>query len=77
MTENLSTSDQEIFSDVVERGIELGVSTQEAFNELVDEVIEAHREIGELSDDQDLIGDGAVIKERWEEYQARLNEQAQ
>lgn len=75
MVENLSTSDQEIFDDVVERGIADGVTTQEAFNELVDEVIEAHREVGELSDDQDLMGDESAIKMRWPEFQARLNEE--
>lgn len=75
MVENLSTSDQEIFDDVVERGIADGVNTQEAFNELVDEVIEAHREVGELSDDQDLMGDESAIKMRWPEFQARLNEE--
>ena len=75
MIQNLLTSDQEIFEDVIERGIGLGVATQEAFNKLVDEVIEAHREVGELHDDQNLIGDEEVIKERWGEYQTRLNEQ--
>jgi hypothetical protein len=75
MIENLATSDQEIFEDVCDQGIAAGVTTQEAFNELVDEVIEAHREVGELADDQDLIGDEAAIKARWGEYQDRLSEE--
>lgn len=72
MTENLISSDQNLFEEIVERGIAEGVADQEAYNQLVSDTIEEHRRVVELHDDQDLEGDEDVLQARWPEYQQRL-----
>lgn len=72
MTENLMTSDQDLFEEIVERGIAEGVADQEGFNQLVSDIIEEHRRVEELADDQDLEGDEDALQARWPEYQQRL-----
>lgn len=73
MQENLTTSDQALFEEVVKRGIAEGVANQEAYNQLVSDIIEGHRRVAELHNDQDLEGSEDVLEARWPEYQKRLN----
>lgn len=76
MTENLMMSDQDLFEEIVDRGIAEGVNNQEAYNQLVADVIEQHRRWGEMHDDQDLEGDEDALQARWPEYEERLNDLA-
>lgn len=76
MTENLISSEQDLFEEVVEKGLAEGVANQEAFNQLVSDVIEQHRRWGEEHDDNDLERQEDDLQARWPEYEARLNESA-
>jgi hypothetical protein len=75
MIENLTFSVDELFEEVVEAGVEQGVNEETAYFDLVDTVLEAHRSIGELHDDQNLDGHADVVKARFGEYMKRLEAQ--
>lgn len=68
MTENLSFSAEELFEEIVERGRNEGVNTEEGYNDLVDEVIEEHRRVGEYHDDQNLEGYKEQLRGRVSEF---------
>jgi uncharacterized protein YihD (DUF1040 family) len=66
---NLDTLNrEELFRELVELAKEEGVTSQEMWNELVDEVLDSHLDIGELNADQDLEGVKAQLNGMWEEY---------
>ncbi len=75
MTENLAFSIEDLYEEVVAAGIEQAVNEESTYFDLVDEVIEEHREIGELHDDQNLDAYADVIKARFANYMKRLEEQ--
>ena len=68
MVEFLSTNKQGIFEEIVERGRELGVENQEAYNDLCDDVVNEKLEVGEMDEDSDTIGLVEQLKGRWSEY---------
>ena len=72
MVEFLDMSVQALFEESVSRGITEGVSNEEAYVELVSNVIADHRRLGELADDNDLEGMEDVLSARWAEFEARL-----
>jgi len=75
MTENLAFSIEDLFEEVVAAGVEQAINEESAYFDLVDEVIEEHREIGELHDDQNLDGYADVLKARFTLYMKRLEDQ--
>ncbi|MFA5945500.1 MAG: hypothetical protein WC802_01125 [Patescibacteria group bacterium] len=75
MTENIIFSLEDLFEEVVSAGVEQGINEESAYFDLVDEVIEEHREIGELHDDQGLDAHADVLKARFAEYMKRLEAQ--
>lgn len=46
-----------------------GVTTQEAWDELVEEVVNAHLDLGELSDDEDIEAITETLCTAWSEYE--------
>ncbi len=75
MTENLAISEQELFDEITDRAIDEGVTDAEAFGQLVEAVINEHIDAGELDKDDDTEGMEDRIKDRWGEFEQRLNEQ--
>lgn len=75
MTENLTFSIEDLFEEVVAAGVEQGVNEETAYFDLVDTVIEEHRRIGEMHDDQNLDAHAEVLKARFAEYMKRLEGQ--
>ena len=66
---NLDTLNQaELFTEISELAREAGISSQEDWNGLCDEVVESHMDIGELNDDQDIDGFLEVLHQKWAEY---------
>lgn len=61
-----------LFEEVVERGREQGVASQGAYDELVDEVIEDHRGVGEMHDDSPTEDLEAQLRGRWADYKEAL-----
>ncbi len=76
MVENLALSNQELFEEVVERGLAEGAADREAYEGIVDDVLEQHREWMELHDDQNLEEKEEDLKSRWPEYEQRLSDRA-
>ena len=70
MTQNKDpqASLQGLFEEVVTRGMNAGATTQNSYDDLVAEVIEEHRSVGELNDDQDLVGMAEQLRVRFGEY---------
>jgi len=75
MTENIIFSLEDLFEEVVSAGVEQGINEESSYFDLVDEVIEEHRSIGELHDDQGLAAHADVLKARFSEYLKRLEAQ--
>ncbi|MEO5927881.1 MAG: hypothetical protein ABIO72_04125 [Patescibacteria group bacterium] len=66
---NLDTLNRdELFRELVELAKEEGVTSQEMWNELVDELLDSHLNIGEMDKDQDLEGLKVQLNGMWEEY---------
>jgi len=69
-------SNQEIFDEIIERGIQSGVTDQEAYNQLVETVLEEHQDVGELDKDQNIELKEDVLKARWNEFKSELDRRA-
>jgi hypothetical protein len=65
--DTLNTGD--LFAEISDLAREQGVTSQEDWSELCDEVIDSHFDIGELNDDQDLEGKREGLRMMWAEYQ--------
>lgn len=72
MTEFLTFDLDATFRSLQARMQEEGVFDKEAYDDLVDEVLEEKRELGELDDDNDLVEYAAKLKARWPEAEASL-----
>ncbi|PJA45220.1 hypothetical protein CO174_04295 [Candidatus Uhrbacteria bacterium CG_4_9_14_3_um_filter_50_9] len=71
---NLSFSMEALFQQLLQRGKEQGVTQQDAYNDLVEEVIENHRAIGEIDTDDATEDMEAQLRGRWLDYQDLLQE---
>ena len=66
---NLDTLDRnDLYKEIADLARDQGVSDQPTWDELVDEVIDSHLEMGELNADQDLENVRTLLHEAWEEY---------
>ena len=72
MVEFLVENIEEIFDELVGQGREQGVTDQEAYSMLIENVIEEHRELGEIHDDSETETMEEMLRGRWEEFQERL-----
>ncbi|MBI2443948.1 MAG: hypothetical protein HYV42_01755 [Candidatus Magasanikbacteria bacterium] len=59
----------ELYREVADLAREQGVAGQEMWNELVEEVVDAHLDLGELTDDENLENIKAELADRWHEYE--------
>ncbi len=73
MTEMLSYNIETLFEEVVSRGREQGVTTQVAYDDLVEEVIEEHRSIGEIHDDEPTEDMEEQLRGMWSRYSEMLD----
>lgn len=66
---NLDTlTTAELFSEISGLAREQGISTQEDWDNLCDEVVDSHFDMAELNDDQDIQGKQEALYQMWEEY---------
>lgn len=68
--ENLTFDLQHVFQEILTRMETQGIFSQEAYFDLVEEVLEERREMGELSDDDDIEEYEDQLRHRWEEAKA-------
>lgn len=72
MVEFLEVDRESLFGEIVERGREQGVSDQEAYGTLVNEVVEDHRSLGEIHDDSPTDDLVEQLRGRWMDYKEAL-----
>jgi choline kinase len=73
MVEMLSYNIEDLFEEVSERARETGVTTEEAWNELVEEVIDEHINWGEMDIDDDVTAIREALQSKWEEFNRGLH----
>lgn len=66
----------ELFNEISDLAREQGVSTKEAWSELVDEVLDSHLSLAELNDDNDLVGLKTALSDMWEVYESTAGEES-
>jgi len=70
---NLSYTPEDIFDEITARCLEAGVASQNAFDGMIEEVIENHRSVGEMHDDSGTEDMEEQMRGRWSDYQEILN----
>ena len=68
MTQLFSQDDAQLFEEIVEKGREEGVTTQEGYHELIDVILESHRDVGESHDDESEVDTAEMLRGRFQEY---------
>jgi hypothetical protein len=71
---NLSFTPEALFQQVLARGREQGVVEQAAFNDLLEDVIETHRAVGEIDTSDSTEDMEEQLRGRWVDYKASLEE---
>lgn len=69
LRDDIHFSVEETFQEVLRKRQEQGAYTQEAYDELVDEVLNEKLDRGELSDDDELMEWKEQLQNRWHEVQ--------
>lgn len=72
--DNLTFSEEEIFERIIEEGMMQGVSGEEAYHTLVEEVIDDMLRMGELDEDQNIEGHISHLRARFAEFERRSQE---
>lgn len=66
---NLDTLNRgELYKEIADLARDEGITNQDDWNELVDEVMESHLDLGEMDPDQDVEGRRATLHSAWDEY---------
>ncbi len=68
MMKNPIMSREDLFTEVVERGRQEGVTDQSAYNVLVENLLEDHRRLNEIDSDQDINSIREALQGRFEVY---------
>jgi hypothetical protein len=72
MTEFLTFDLNEVFRTAVERMQSDGIATKDAYDDLIEELLEEKVELGELSADDDIEEYEDKLQARWPEAQALM-----
>ena len=59
---------EDLFQEISDLARDYGVPDQSVWNELVEQVLESHMAMGELSDDQNYEGYLETLKQKWDAY---------
>ena len=73
MTEFLDIDREQLFQDLVERGRQQGITDEEAYHELCDDLVTELLEVGEMDKDSDTQGLIDHLKGRWPDFQEALS----
>ena len=74
MDTNLSYTPESLFEEVASRCRQHGVADQEGFDQMIEDVIEEHRRVGEIHDDEGTEDLEEQLRGRWPDYQAGLEQ---
>lgn len=72
--DNLTFSEEEIFERIVEEGMMQGISGEEEYHTLVEEVIDDMLSMGELDEEQNIEGHISHLRARYAEFERRSQE---
>ncbi len=72
MVEVFDENKEGLFEEVVDQGREEGVADKEAYDELVETVIEDHRRLGEIHDDSSYDALVETLQARWPDYREAI-----
>lgn len=70
-----SLSNDDLYREIVELAREQAATTRELWNEIVDEVVEGHIDLGELDADQNTEGMKEVLRAKWNMFKDELAEE--
>ena len=73
MTELLAYTPETLFLEIVAQGREQGITTQTQFDDLVVEIVEEHRELAEIGDDDETEDLVEQMRGMWPDYQEALD----
>ncbi len=65
----------DLYSEITELAREEAVSAREVWNDLVEEVVEGHVDLGELDADQDTQGMKEILRAKWNNFKDELAEE--
>ena len=65
----------DLYQESVELAREQGVADQTTWNELCDEVLESHADMGEMSDDQNVETFRTQLHAMWSQYNTEAGEE--
>lgn len=65
----------DLYSEITELAREEAVSTRELWNDMVEEVVEGHVDLGELDSDQDTEGMKEILRAKWNNFKDELAEE--
>lgn len=68
--ENVTFDLNGVFNEIITRMEEEGAYNRDAYYDLVEEILEEKREVGVLTDDDDIEEMEDVLKKRWPEAEA-------
>ena len=60
---------ENIYSELADLSRDQGIDNRESWDELIDEVVEGHLDLGELDLDQDTEGMKELLRARWPAFQ--------
>lgn len=67
----------QLFDELCDLARRQGVQNKDLWNQLVDETIESHQNIGEFDPDQDIEGLREAMYSRWETYTDTAGEESE
>ncbi len=76
MVELFGYNEEGLLEEVIAKAREEGATSEEQWNELVEQVLEDHTRTGEVDNDDDLISMREALQARWGEYEAELGQAA-
>ena len=72
-----SLTAEEILQEIHDLAQYQGIASREAWDELVDEVVDAHLDLAEFNQDEDLESLKETLKAGWSEYEEDMADPAQ
>ena len=76
MVELFGYNEEGLLEEVITKAREEGAASAEAWNDLVEQVLDDHARIGEVDSDDDLTAMREALQARWGDYEAELGQAA-
>ena len=72
MVELFGYDEAGLLEEVITKAREEGATSQEVWNELVEQVLDDHSRLQEVDNDDDLVAMREALQARWGDYEAEL-----